>query len=176
MFSITNIVSETLWCLWDGIWRKMLAEENCSVKFAWTIPCLNPPHLDIYFGSWLWLNSTFRIFGSTLECLLVFYYKTACNGPCSSSLMIPFISLTKQDCLFCKSTFDMTLVFEQHRFRFQFILHYMVPPYFSCKYNDIFEIMYLKTFKKHKIQHKSKKMINYYQYILKMNKGQYNEP
>ena len=48
----------------------------------------------------------------------------------------------------------------------------MILPYFSFKYNDVFEKMCLKAFKKHKILYKSKIMINYY-YNLKVDKGQY---
>lgn len=48
--------------------------------------------------------------------------------------------------------------------------------YITSKYNDVFEIMYLKAFKKYKILYKSKIMINYYHYILQMDKGQYDAP
>lgn len=61
LFRITNIVSETWWCLWDGIWRKKAEEENCSVKFAWTIPYLYPENMTIPIGFWFYLKSVFRI-------------------------------------------------------------------------------------------------------------------
>lgn len=64
LFRITNIVSETWWCLWNGIWRKKPAEENCSVKFAWTIPCLYSENMTIPIGSWFYLDCVFRISGS----------------------------------------------------------------------------------------------------------------
>lgn len=49
----------------------------------------------------------------------------------------------------------------------------MALPYCSVKYSDVFEIMHLKAFKKHKILYKNKMMINYYLCVLKMDKGQW---